>query len=270
MSVNNIFIWAPTQRCGTGLLQRLVTSSKEVLIFGEDKFLTDQLPSLMIEHAELDNDIKASTSKLASGDYNGWFPSALPFYEDYIEALAGSFNLMSDAYSSTAKKLGFANWGSKLPYVSTAQLSAINTLLPNSKHVFLYRNLADVMKSMKGRRWVADHKQFKETCNKWFNSLSEIGSAFTGVNWMYMLSHDKLIEKPSFYMSELQSFLGLSELDIKVFDHKINTFIGEEQDGHSETSYVKPVSLSDEEETLCQQVQNEVEKLKLFHFKDRI
>jgi hypothetical protein len=71
-------------------------------------------------------------------------------------------------------------------------------------------------------------------------------------------------------MSELQSFLGLSELDIKVFDHKINTFIGEEQDGHSETSYVKPVSLSDEEETLCQQVQNEVEKLKLFHFKDRI
>ena len=103
MTVENIFIWAPTQRCGTGLLQRLVTSSKEVLVFGEDKFLTDQLPKLMIEHAELDNDIKDSTSKLASGNYDGWFPSALPFYEDYIEALANSFKLMADAYSSTAK-----------------------------------------------------------------------------------------------------------------------------------------------------------------------
>ena len=50
---------------------------------------------------------------------------------------------------------------------------------------------------------------------------------------MYMLSHDKLIEKPAFYTVELQNFLGLSELDIKVFDHKINTFIGEEKDGHS-------------------------------------
>lgn len=270
MTVENIFIWAPTQRCGTGLLQRLVTSSKEVLVFGEDKFLTDQLPKLMIEHAELDNDIKDSTSKLASGNYDGWFPSALPFYEDYIEALANSFKLMADAYSSTAKKLGFANWGSKLPYVSTAQLSAINTLLPNSRHVFLYRNLADVMRSMKARRWVADQKQFKDICNKWFNSLSEIGSTFTGVNWMYMLSHDKLIEKPAFYTVELQKFLGLSELDIKVFDHKINTFIGEEKDGHSETSYVKPESLSDYEETLCRQVQNEVEKLKIFHFKKSI
>jgi hypothetical protein len=270
MSVNNIFIWAPTQRCGTGLLQRLVTSSKEVLIFGEDKFLTDQLPSLMIEHSVLDNDIKTSTSKLASGDYNGWFPSALPFYEDYIEALSGSFNLISDAYSSTAKKLGFANWGSKLPYVSTVQLSAINTLLPNAKHIFLYRNLTDVMKSIKARRWVSDKEQFKNICNKWYNSLKEIGGAFIGVDWMYMLSHDQLIKDPSLYIRELENFLGLGALDIKVFEHKINTFIGEEKNGHSETSYVMPESLTEYEESLCQQVQNEVEKLKLFHFKQSI
>ena len=270
MSVNNIFIWAPTQRCGTGLLQRLVTSSKEVLIFGEDKFLTDWLPKLMIEHAELDNDIKDSTAKLAAGKLDGWYPSALPFYEDYIEALAGSFNLMSDAYSSTAEKLGFKNWGSKLPYVSAEQLNAINTLLPNAKHIFLYRNLTDVMKSMKARRWVSDKEQFQNICNKWYNSLKEIGGAFIGVDWLYMLSHDQLINDPSVYIRELENFLGLGALDIKVFEHKINTFIGEEKNGHSETSYVMPESLTEYEESLCQQVQNEVEKLKLFHFKQSI
>ena len=37
-----------------------------------------------------------------------------------------------------------------------------------------------------------------------------------------------------------------------------------------ETSYVKPESLTEYEESLCQQVQNEVEKLKLFHFKKSI
>ena len=47
-----VFIWAPAQRCGTGLLQRLVTSSKEVIVFGEDRFFTDNLPNLMLEHAE--------------------------------------------------------------------------------------------------------------------------------------------------------------------------------------------------------------------------
>ena len=268
MTVENIFIWAPTQRCGTGLLQRLVTSSKQVIVFGEDKFLTDQLPKLMIEHAELDEDIKKSTSKLASGVYEGWFPSALPFYEDDIEALGGSFNLMANAYLSSAKKLGFQKWGSKLPYVSTSQLNAVNTLLPKSRHVFLYRNLTDVMKSMKARRWVNDHEQFKSSCEKWYNSMTEIGRTFTGVEWLHMVSHDKLIENPEFYAKELQLFLGLNELDLKVFDHKINTFEGNEEDGHSETSYIKPESLDDFESNLCKQVQSEIEKLNIFQFSE--
>ena len=267
MNVENIFIWAPTQRCGTGLLQRLVTSSKEVIVFGEDKFLTDQLPKLMIEHAELDNDIKKSTSKLASGDYEGWFPAALPFYEDYIEALGGSFNLMADAYLSSAKKLGFQNWGSKLPYVSTSQLNALNTLLPQSRHIFLYRNLVDVMKSMKARRWVNNKEQFKSSCDKWFTSMSEVGRTFTGVEWMHLLSHDLLVESPESHVTELQEFLGLNQLDLKVFDHKVNTFHGNEEDGHSETSYIKPENLDEFENALCLQVQNEIEKLKIFKFR---
>ena len=82
-----VFIWAPAQRCGTGLLQRLITSSKEVIVFGEDRFLTDNLPNLMLEHAEHAEQIKQDTGKLASGDHSGWYPSALPNYEGYLDCL---------------------------------------------------------------------------------------------------------------------------------------------------------------------------------------
>ena len=56
-----VFIWAPVPRCGTGLLQRLVTSSRQVLVFGEDAFLVQVLPrSLLARH-----DARAETEQAA-------------------------------------------------------------------------------------------------------------------------------------------------------------------------------------------------------------
>jgi hypothetical protein len=266
MIAENIFIWAPSQRCGTGLLQRLLSSSKEVLVFGEDKLLAEQLPQLMVDHAEYDDDINESISRLASGDHKGWFPSALPFYEDYLEALTGSFHLLTQAYSKTAQSLGYKFWGSKMPSLSTAQLTAIYTLLPKSRHLFVYRNLFDVMRSIKARKWVEDAEAFRGYCHKWFNTLSEVGASFDEFDWFYTLSYDQLIQEPEVYTRKVQEFFGLGDLDLKVFDHKINTFTGNQSEGFSDSSYVKPESLNDYESNLCHQVQDEISKLNLFYF----
>ena len=256
-----VFIWAPAQRCGTGLLQRLITSSKEVIVFGEDRFLTDNLPNLMFEHAEHAEQIKQDTGKLASGDHSGWYPSALPNYEGYLDALAGAFQLVVNVYQKSSIELGYVRWGTKLPYAGSGQVQAINTLLPHSKHLYIYRNIFDVMRSIKARKWVDSKESFRLVCNNWINSIRQNVDNHGNCEWFHFVSYEKLIENPKIESEKIQKFLGLNDLDQKVFDHKVNTFVGEQADGHSESQYVKPEKLTTFEYQICEELHEQAQEL---------
>ena len=256
-----VFIWAPAQRCGTGLLQRLITSSKEVIVFGEDRFLTDNLPNLMLEHAEHAEQIKQDTGKLASGDHSGWYPSALPNYEGYLDALAGAFQLVVNVYQKSSIELGYVRWGTKLPYAGSGQVQAINTLLPHSKHLYIYRNIFDVMRSIKARKWVENKESFRLVCNNWINSIRQNVDNHGNCEWFHFVSYEKLIENPEIESEKIQKFLGLNDLDQKVFDHKVNTFVGEQADGHSESQYVKPEKLTTFEYQICEELHEQAQEL---------
>ena len=256
-----VFIWAPAQRCGTGLLQRLITSSKEVIVFGEDRFLTDNLPNLMLEHAEHAEQIKQDTGKLASGDHSGWYPSALPNYEGYLDALAGAFQLVVNVYQKSSIELGYVRWGTKLPYAGSGQVQAINTLLPHSKHLYIYRNIFDVMRSIKARKWVENKESFRLVCNNWINSIRQNVDNHGNCEWFHFVSYEKLIENPKVESEKIQKFLGLNDLDQKVFDHKVNTFVGEQAEGHSESQYVKPEKLTTFEYQICEELHEQAQEL---------
>jgi len=256
-----VFIWAPAQRCGTGLLQRLITSSKEVIVFGEDRFLTDNLPNLMLEHAEHAEQIKQDTGKLASGDHSGWYPSALPNYEGYLDALAGAFQLVVNVYQKSSIELGYVRWGTKLPYAGSGQVQAINTLLPHSKHLYIYRNIFDVMRSIKARKWVENKESFRLVCNNWINSIRQNVDNHGNCEWFHFVSYEKLIENPKIESEKIQKFLGLNDLDQKVFDHKVNTFVGEQAEGHSESQYVKPEKLTTFEYQICEELHEQAQEL---------
>ncbi len=256
-----VFIWAPAQRCGTGLLQRLVTSSKEVIVFGEDRFFTDKLPHLMLEHAEHAEQIKQDTGKLASGDHSGWYPSALPNYEDYLDALANAFQLVTEVYQKCSIELGYTRWGTKLPYAGSGQVQAINTLLPNARHLFIYRNIFDVMRSIKARKWVDSKESFRLAGNNWFNSVRENIDVHGNNEWFYVLSYEKLIGDPKAESVKIQEFLGLKNLDMNVFEHKVNTFVGEQTDGHSESQYIEPCKLTAFEYRICEELHVQAQEL---------
>jgi len=256
-----VFIWAPAQRCGTGLLQRLITSSKEVIVFGEDRFFTDNLPNLMLEHAEHAEQIKQDTGKLASGDHSGWYPSALPNYEGYLDALAGAFQLVVNVYQKSSIELGYVRWGTKLPYAGSGQVQAINTLLPHSKHLYIYRNIFDVMRSIKARKWVESKESFRLVCNNWINSIRQNVDNHGNCEWFHFLSYENLIGDPKIESEKIQKFLGLNDLDQKVFDHKVNTFVGEQAEGHSESQYVKPGKLTTFEYQICEELHEQAQEL---------
>ena len=82
-----IFIWAPTQRCGSGLLQRLVTSSGEALIFGEEDYLTLQIPAQLLRCDREARRNAAELARLAAGDPSGWYVHAYPPADRYQAVL---------------------------------------------------------------------------------------------------------------------------------------------------------------------------------------
>lgn len=151
-----IFICATGWRTGSTLLQRLVMSSGEALIWGEP--YSDTMPS----HA-LFSHLRAFKSDYP---YDGCFQ---PISSDDVQALTTTWTAclfppvqaLYDAHQSffikllqdPALKQGFKHWGMKEVRLNIDQALYLNWLFPNAKFIFLTRNPIDAYRSYKGRAW---------------------------------------------------------------------------------------------------------------------
>jgi len=241
-----VFIWAPVPRCGTGLLQRLVTSSRQVLVFGEDAFLVQVLPRSLLARHDARAETEQAAAELASGNLHGWFPAALPSFQHYSSALATSFHAVCAAYQAAAEKAGFGRWGSKFPAFSAREYALIQSLLPRSRHLFVYRHLVDALASIKARKWLKTPSDLERFCRDW---VSRVGDALEmarsgehprllAVRYEWLCSHQQREAEA------IREFLGLERLDLEVFAHRVNTFKGDEARGFSRRQYIRPEPLT--------------------------
>lgn len=253
-----VFVWAPLGRCGTGLLQRLITSSGDVLMYGEDRFLTQSLPAQILMHNNIQQESLASTSALANGDYSNWSPNAFPDGKGYINLLFSCTYQLADLYRSDSQKYGFPRWGTKLPEINLTHLEVLKQLLPNGKHIFIHRNIGDVVRSSKARRWIKDLQTVLNCAQKWTNNMHATLAAAQELN-LHVLRYEDLMADSTAECRKLQEFLGISPMDMTVFNHKVNTWpIDDKEHGLSATQYIEPEDLTDEELAILDRIPSSV------------
>ena len=247
-----LFIWAPSVRCGSTLLQRLISSTKDVLVFGESYRLIKDLP---FEIKKLESTIHNTRNLIAEnidergynrfrdGDFYFWSPNVMPDQQIELEAqhltlsaLQSEFDTMILNYEHCALSAGFKSWGVKTPEFIPQGLAYLLGRYPESKHMFIYRNLIDVVKSAKARS--QDPKRPKmiyhlpSFCNNYETSLNQLFRTMYGVKYETLKDNIDLITEN----------FGLGRADHGIFDHKYNIF-GEWQPGQ----YIPPAELTDEE-----------------------
>ncbi len=140
-----IFILSAGWRSGSTLLQRLIISGEETLMWGEAYSRCDLIRRLgeslrcfgpeippehfFIEHFERDGG--------GDADYLGWIACLYPHPEHLIRAHREFFNTL---YGRPAHERGFASWGLKEVRLSISDARYLKWLFPKAKFLFLYRN----------------------------------------------------------------------------------------------------------------------------------
>ena len=151
-----IFLLSAGWRSGSTLLQRLIMSDKDVLIWGEPydecgmiQALADTTKAFRAGWPPPDYFYDGTPPNELSGN---WIANLFPSLEDLR---AGHRALFDTMFAHPAKGAGASRWGIKEVRLGIEHAYYLRWLYPNAQFIFLYRNPLDAYRSycQYGRNW---------------------------------------------------------------------------------------------------------------------
>ncbi|MGF1479256.1 MAG: sulfotransferase [Cyanophyceae cyanobacterium] len=141
---NPVFIFSAGWRAGSTLLQRLVSSSEKIVIWGEPyghsgliEHLSSPMRVFTYRYPRSDSFIgEAGGNKLANLAET-WIANLNPDAKYFLEAQA---TYLINLFEKPAQSYGALRWGIKEVRLTIDHAIYLNWLFPNSKFLFLYRN----------------------------------------------------------------------------------------------------------------------------------
>jgi len=252
-----ILITSPCQRSGTTLLVRLLNSASNSLIYGESaandiSFLLNQLThrKLLLGHDKNQRDIELQS--MLDGNVNQWIPDLLPKVDDYLESMEKTFLLHIQFFQEYAKKENRNVWGVKQPGWTGGNINLLRSSLPNSKVVYIYRDMEACVKSARGIQMINnfnDAKLFLEGYLQSYNSVMQLPDSEN----LLKIAFNDLVEKPKEIISKIADFTGAKGIDEKIMKIKVNTYYGDARSPKSNDGYISPIELTEDEINLIKE-----------------
>ncbi len=247
-----ICIASPLRRSGTTLLQRLLSSAPNALIYGEScandlVTLTSLYANkrMLFEQNAAWRD--AQLQEVLKGNVNDWIPDLMPEISGYIAAYKTSIMQLMEHYADFAKAQNRPVWGMKLPEWQPGVLALVQQLFPNAKTIYLHRNIADCVRSAKRMGMVQGLAEIQHFATIGQQFAQQARQLLQGEN-VLQLNYEAFLAEPMSHIAQLETFTGAKGIDSSVLDVKINTY---DNDPNLELSdgdnYLKPDELSKEE-----------------------
>ncbi len=243
-----VIVSSPTSRCGTTLVQRLLTASGNGFIYGEEvghqiRTVTVWLIGLLRRFEQTGPSGDEDFARALAGTLADWRPGITAPAEIMRSAWIETYYQLPAALADYSRSVGRPVWGFKLPGLDRDTLKALLSLMPRTRVVYLIRNLADVLSSAKARRFVATQEETARFCAEWATNVREsIDLAFE--KRVLVIRYEDLLAEREDHLRLLEQFTGAQGLDPRVFDLKLNTFEGQAEDGCSPSQYIAPAELT--------------------------
>jgi hypothetical protein len=210
-----IFLFSAGWRSGSTLLQRLIMSDKNVLIWGEP-YDECGLIQAMAEG------IKAFRAGWPPAEYfydgtppnelsGNWIANLFPALEDMRKGHRALFDV---AFAQPAKAAGAARWGIKEVRLGAEHSHYLRWLYPKAKFLFLYRNPLEAYRSYcrYGRSWYdtfPDKPMFTPTAfgTHWRNLMQGFNRD-AGKLGALLIRYEDLVAGKA-HLDEIEQYLGI-------------------------------------------------------------
>ncbi|MFC4990681.1 sulfotransferase [Rubritalea tangerina] len=239
-----VIVLSPIVRSGSTLLQRLLCSAPNTLIYGdtvgqEIEFLANYATTRELMLRTQQATIEPVRSKVLQGDVSEFITPLSP-------SLAGSLKGFQDAaktWIEVCRKESLDHgrdvWGWKMAGAEASTLARIAQWYPDAKFIWIERNLKDCLTSAKAAGMVAG----KEQASAMIQRAQACKQAFTNLQANKLsLSFETILQNPASTIQQLEQFTGAMGIDPSVFDERINQF--------GSKSYLPPTPLTHEEEAV--------------------
>ncbi len=222
-----IIISSPTTRCGTTLLQRLLCSSQNGVVFGEFCAMDmDSYLDVFLKHIERYQNhrqhLDLSLEKFSNGQLNDWILDLTPELEPYLMVLAKACFLGLEHCEAQALALGRTVWGIKKPGFKPASLNALKLMMPNFKLLYIYRDVFECAQSAKARGDLKSLEDFKTYTQVWVQNLLFVLKFYQFENKL-LIHYRDLIQQPEVWLEQISSFTLMEGMDKSILNFKVNT-----------------------------------------------
>lgn len=225
-----VFIFSAGPRSGSTLLQRLITSSGEVLVWGESNgAINNILNSLRLLEISLRpfNEGGAHGAEhfrnflLSKNKSNQWVANMNPPIGHVMQTYK---NMFENLYGAPAKALNFKRWGIKEVRGTKFTIHMLRLIFPEAKFIFLVRNPMHCLRSIKQRNYsFADNWGRPVTGNKatyFAENWAQLSSAYHAETECFKLRYEDLIEK-NFDVQKLCEHVGINHIDLNLIGGEI-------------------------------------------------
>ena len=248
-SIKPILIASAVRRSGTTLVQRLLCSAPNTLIYGEScaqelefmlQFYQSKKLTLLPQKQWHDEMIQ----KVISGEVNDWIANLMPPVDDYLAALAKNYFGILGYYRAYAIQKNRPVWGLKMAEWSAQQLQQIEQFFPGVKLVFIHRKLEGCVRSAVRINLLQNEMELEQFCQKWQQTLQMVQSNFPKEKLLFV-DYQELLDRPEEVISQLENFTGAKGIKLAVMEKKINTYSNDQRQTAGREGYLEPAELGD-------------------------
>lgn len=223
-----ILIASPVHRSGTTLLQRLLCSASNTLIFGETLANDMTFFFSMLHNKEMlmggeDNWRAKQMEKVLNGEVNDWIPDIMP---DKDWALAHSKQTIYEylkGFSDYAGLHGRSLWGTKLPAWQPAMIRLLLNHMPNSKLLYIVRALKSCVRSAKLIGYCHTAADVQQYAQMWQANQQALKASIPK-DYLLYIDYQRLCDQPADVIAEIEAFTGAKPIDHTVMDYRINNY----------------------------------------------
>ncbi len=220
-----VFILSAGWGSGSTLMQRLIMSSGEILVWGEplDQAAIIQRLGLMMACMRSDwppqyhfNDNRNMTDLSKQ-----WVANLVPPFSAFRSA---QITMLETWLGVPDTSYGAERWGLKEVRLTIDHARYLKWLFPQAKFIFIYRNLYDCYRSCKGVNWYSIWPRYKVSypitfARHWKTLVEGFVSEYEDVGGL-LVKYEDLISG-QIDLDEIAKYVGVDKLDGSIFEKKM-------------------------------------------------